>query len=565
MKVTIIPADGERMSVVFNLETRIPTRMGAAFTLQDRTTARYLTDTGWSDNKALLKPTITVGQVTELTVLVAHTDLPSVDTEVELRIPAANFADQLNWPSSEPLPTSLEATEDKSAARSKQSLQKVLETLGIEDAGDGSTSQPTAEIDTAPSDVVPLSQCAPVVQRWSMDRKPQIAVTLAALVFLLGIAAVIYASVSIREMASREQQLASAQEQLGHERDSVAKARSALSLAQERLIKEQGQVTEVQRAQAAESERLKRENGQLDSAKTSLAAGQANLKNGLERLAADQKALDNSKATQSLPSSSSESERLKSERSALLTGQAELQNGIERLAAERKAFEDSKSAQLASPLGNPAAPVATIPKDTLAAIAPSAVTKSQADLVAACDQLAANPTNRDKGSSSEGVTWGQLDTAAAIAACEKAADAVPANRRVAYQLGRALHRGGFEDRARVVFGKLVEQQYPSAFDNAGALEKDFQRSVWLFRKGSQLGDPDSMDSLASLLLKGQATESYAGETYALLTKASELGSAAARKRLDQLNSQAAQNARNAQGANVAYWTLMSLQRAIRDR
>jgi len=61
--------------------------------------------------------------------------------------------------------------------------------------------------------------------------------------------------------------------------------------------------------------------------------------------------------------------------------------------------------------------------------------------------------------------------------------------------------------------RLVKKGYPAAFDNAGSLllndrgckQHCVNEAVKLFKKGADLGDPDSMMSLADLIHNGQAT------------------------------------------------------------
>jgi TPR repeat protein len=83
-------------------------------------------------------------------------------------------------------------------------------------------------------------------------------------------------------------------------------------------------------------------------------------------------------------------------------------------------------------------------------------------------------------------------------------------------------------RAFDLHSKLVSLNYPAAFDNLGWMyindKKDLNTAVGLFRKGVQLGDSDSMISIADLLEKGRIGPTSPDETrLKLLTRAADLG------------------------------------------
>jgi TPR repeat protein len=84
--------------------------------------------------------------------------------------------------------------------------------------------------------------------------------------------------------------------------------------------------------------------------------------------------------------------------------------------------------------------------------------------------------------------------------------------------------------------RLVKKGYPAAFDNAGSLllhdqgckQHCVNEAVKLFKKGADLGDPDSMMSLADQIHNGQAT----GNMIALYQKATKLGHPGASRALE---------------------------------
>jgi hypothetical protein len=158
-----------------------------------------------------------------------------------------------------------------------------------------------------------------------------------------------------------------------------------------------------------------------------------------------------------------------------------------------------------------------------------------------CDQLAANPNDRNR--SGDGVPYDTLKTQAsqAIESCEIAAKQAPTALRFQYQLARALQSTGkspMRQKAVGILNKLVEQEYPAAYDNLGYLlgydQNNFAAAVKLFRTGTKLGDPDSMLSLAEMIEEGRATPMNRGETKIdLYTRAAQLGHPAAIQALQE--------------------------------
>lgn len=122
-----------------------------------------------------------------------------------------------------------------------------------------------------------------------------------------------------------------------------------------------------------------------------------------------------------------------------------------------------------------------------------------------CDQLAGNPN--DPRRAGPGVPYDVLKMQArdALEACTAAIAANPNELRFKYQLGRALE---FVDRKRAfeIQSGLVKLRYPAAYDNLGWMlfydRKDISQAISHFRMGVELGDPDSMVSLADMIDRG---------------------------------------------------------------
>ncbi|MET3993361.1 signal transduction histidine kinase [Bradyrhizobium sp. S3.9.2] len=150
-----------------------------------------------------------------------------------------------------------------------------------------------------------------------------------------------------------------------------------------------------------------------------------------------------------------------------------------------------------------------------------------------CDRLAANPTDARK--TGAGVSFDALKLQAdqAYDACTKAVAVFSTELRYQYQLGRAAQ---FKDKKQAfdIFFRLVQASYPAAFDNLGGMylwdRKDATTAITLFKRGSALGDADSMVSLVDLIDKGQVPTPNPEQTkLALLQRAAELGHAGAQR------------------------------------
>lgn len=147
----------------------------------------------------------------------------------------------------------------------------------------------------------------------------------------------------------------------------------------------------------------------------------------------------------------------------------------------------------------------------------------------ACDQLAANPTDRRKPSHIAGTPYEVLKagTAEAISACQTAVRVFPGEPRYAYQLARAVQIKSPQE-AMSMLQPLVTARYPAAYDNLGWLHirlyKDYSEAVRLFKLGAQMDDPDCIVSLAELVDKGYYQPTSAAEgKWQLFARAASLG------------------------------------------
>jgi hypothetical protein len=158
-----------------------------------------------------------------------------------------------------------------------------------------------------------------------------------------------------------------------------------------------------------------------------------------------------------------------------------------------------------------------------------------------CDELAANPNDQNRRRTSRGVSYDELKThiTDAIQACEVAAQQ-PNDLTSQYQLARAVELVD-PPKGKSMQDRLVKKGYPAAFDNLGSLllhdrgcrQHCVNEAVKLFKKGADLGDPDSMMSLAEQIKNGQAK----GNVIALYQRAANLGHPGAKRALEALAQQ----------------------------
>lgn len=96
----------------------------------------------------------------------------------------------------------------------------------------------------------------------------------------------------------------------------------------------------------------------------------------------------------------------------------------------------------------------------LSALMLAAAAQTAPVTVTMCDQLAAHPNDPDRVTA--GVPERQVDTAAAIAACQGAVAADPGNGRLNYQLARSLGYAGRGKEAAPYRDAAVRADYPQA-------------------------------------------------------------------------------------------------------
>ncbi|MEH3145176.1 MAG: hypothetical protein PGN34_07460 [Methylobacterium frigidaeris] len=159
-----------------------------------------------------------------------------------------------------------------------------------------------------------------------------------------------------------------------------------------------------------------------------------------------------------------------------------------------------------------------------------------------CDQTAAGPYDLDRLKTTPGVPWDVLRGSAdpAVEACEIASRQYPEERRYRYQLARA-YQASEPKKAIPLLQLLMRQNYRAAYDNYGwALldtrvgRNDLANAVASFRQGANLGDPDAMVSLATMISKGRVEGAGPEEAFRLFKRAASLGHREAAEAVDRL-------------------------------
>lgn len=154
-----------------------------------------------------------------------------------------------------------------------------------------------------------------------------------------------------------------------------------------------------------------------------------------------------------------------------------------------------------------------------------------------CDEMAGNPTDPRSGGRGAPYEILKLNAKEAADVCFTAVTRYPTEVRYQYQYARAVQ---FIDKQKSfeLQKKVAAQRYPSSFDNLGwlyiVIYKDYGEGVRQFKIGSDLGDPDSMVSLAEMIDRGYyLSRDSITEKMELYRRAKDLGHPAGRIAYDR--------------------------------
>jgi hypothetical protein len=178
-----------------------------------------------------------------------------------------------------------------------------------------------------------------------------------------------------------------------------------------------------------------------------------------------------------------------------------------------------------------------------AVLAPAPVPTSPAaiEAIRSCDRLASAATDPDRPADVKGVETESIDGPAAIRACQEAVQAEPANRRLAFQLGRAFAFSQHYGEAKVWYEKGAALGSPLAMNNLGVLYRlgrgvpqDFAEARRWYEKAAALGNSTAMNNLGWLYNNGRGVPQDYAEARRWYVKAAALGNAGAKDALAKL-------------------------------
>src|SRR5471032_736877 len=105
---------------------------------------------------------------------------------------------------------------------------------------------------------------------------------------------------------------------------------------------------------------------------------------------------------------------------------------------------------------------------------------------------------------------GEINPDAAIPACRHALETTPDDRRVRFQLGRALQSGKKFEEAKLEYEQAASAGSASAMNNLGALylngqgvAKDYAQARAWFRKAADQGDATAQNNLGAVYASGR--------------------------------------------------------------
>jgi len=133
-----------------------------------------------------------------------------------------------------------------------------------------------------------------------------------------------------------------------------------------------------------------------------------------------------------------------------------------------------------------------------------------------CDQLAANPEDLER--KAPGVSWGNMNAAAAIRACSEAIKQSPGLPRIQYQFARSLHKGEQFQEALRIYHELSEKDYVSAqtgiawmYLNGQGVAKDDTEALKWYRKAAEQGHASAQSNLGSMYANGHGKAAEQGD------------------------------------------------------
>jgi TPR repeat protein len=167
--------------------------------------------------------------------------------------------------------------------------------------------------------------------------------------------------------------------------------------------------------------------------------------------------------------------------------------------------------------------------------------KPLAELLAACDQVAANPFDNARPVGVAGVGFEKIVPEMAIGACEEAATAAPDDARIAMQLGRAYLAANNFDAARIQLFKAYQLGNAQAaanlallYMNGQGIPRDDAEAARLSKIAADQGNAQGQNSLGYLFEQGRGGPKNEIEAARLFNLSADQGYPPAQNNLGRL-------------------------------
>ncbi len=179
---------------------------------------------------------------------------------------------------------------------------------------------------------------------------------------------------------------------------------------------------------------------------------------------------------------------------------------------------------------NPPIPSLPSPNPSTPAPTPAILDPAAQAAVEGCDKLAASPQDMDRPSGVPGIEFNRIQPKLAVDACRAALAAAPDDRRVQFQLARALDVGGEDSEARGLLARASDAgSIAASSDLALMLETgeggpvDLSKAVALFDRAAAAGNVAAMRNVAIEFEKGVGRPRDAAQAAQWYRKAADTG------------------------------------------
>ena len=151
-------------------------------------------------------------------------------------------------------------------------------------------------------------------------------------------------------------------------------------------------------------------------------------------------------------------------------------------------------------------------------------------LIDRCDRLAAAPFDGDRPAAVSPTELSSIDTAQAVSVCEEAVKANPDQRRVQFELGRALDAARRFGEAKLHYEIAAKAGSASAMTNIGALfeeghgvQQDYTAALDWFKRAAVAGNARALTALGSVYYLGHGVATDYSASKIWLEKAAAAG------------------------------------------